>query len=119
MKIPRGTPWTAPTDPNTQHELTEEDTVDLDEPVEGAQPETFIEPGEEAPEENLSDSEETGRKKKKSDKKSMHTEAPDFSGDRTLANECLFLQDMGWWVIAAHAVPDGEIGRLWEIMKVR
>ncbi|KAJ7089959.1 hypothetical protein C8R44DRAFT_957834 [Mycena epipterygia] len=43
---------------------------------------------------------------------------PDFSGDRGLANEALFLQDMGWWVIAAHAVPEGEIGRVWEIMKV-
>ncbi|KAJ6568126.1 hypothetical protein B0H10DRAFT_1658796, partial [Mycena sp. CBHHK59/15] len=30
----------------------------------------------------------------------------------------LFLQDMGWWVIVAHTVPDGEIGRVWEIMKV-
>ncbi|KAJ6579351.1 hypothetical protein B0H10DRAFT_1676916, partial [Mycena sp. CBHHK59/15] len=30
----------------------------------------------------------------------------------------LFLQDMGWWVIAAHAVPEGEIGRIWEIMKI-
>ncbi|KAJ7920412.1 hypothetical protein B0H13DRAFT_1446442, partial [Mycena leptocephala] len=42
----------------------------------------------------------------------------DFSGDRALANEVLFLQDMGWWVIAAHAVPEGEIGRVWEIMKI-
>ncbi|KAJ7812437.1 hypothetical protein B0H14DRAFT_2208379, partial [Mycena olivaceomarginata] len=52
------------------------------------------------------------------DSPSVHTEAADFSGDRTLANECLFLQDMGWWVIASHAAPDGEIGRLWEIMKI-
>ncbi|KAJ6631665.1 hypothetical protein B0H10DRAFT_1772569 [Mycena sp. CBHHK59/15] len=47
-----------------------------------------------------------------------HLEAPNFSGDRALANEVLFLQDMGWWVIAAHAVPEGEIGRIWEIMKI-
>ncbi|KAJ7447560.1 hypothetical protein B0H11DRAFT_1878681 [Mycena galericulata] len=59
-----------------------------------------------------------GKKKRKKKKKKAHTEAPDFSGDRSLANEILFLQDMGWWIIAAHAVPDGEIGRVWEIMKV-
>ncbi|KAJ7846812.1 hypothetical protein B0H13DRAFT_2285702 [Mycena leptocephala] len=95
MKIPRGTPWTAPTDPNTQHELTEENAIDLDEPVDG----------EEAPEENLSDSEETGRKKK-NQIRSPCIQKPQIS------------RDMGWWVIAAHAVPDGEIGRLWEIMKI-
>jgi hypothetical protein len=93
---------------------------EVDEHADGsAQPEIFIEPGEEALEEHLSDSEGPAKKKKKRKKKpSVHTEAADFSGDRTLANECLFLQDMGWWVIASHAVPDGEIGRLWEIMKV-
>lgn len=45
-------------------------------------------------------------------------ETGDFKGDRVLANEILFLQDMGWWVIAHHAVPEGEVGHLWEIMKV-
>ncbi|KAJ7725278.1 hypothetical protein DFH07DRAFT_783025 [Mycena maculata] len=44
-------------------------------------------------------------------------EEPD-QGDRVMANKVLFLQDMGWWIIADHAVPDGEIGRIWEIMKI-
>jgi hypothetical protein len=41
-----------------------------------------------------------------------------FDGDRVLANAILFLQDAGWWVEAAYAVPEGDIGRVWEIMKV-
>ncbi|KAJ7766470.1 hypothetical protein DFH07DRAFT_710367, partial [Mycena maculata] len=48
----------------------------------------------------------------------VHTEDPDFSGDRSFANEILFLQDMGWWIIAAHAVPNSEMGHIWEIMKI-
>ncbi|KAJ7251675.1 hypothetical protein C8J57DRAFT_1238503 [Mycena rebaudengoi] len=118
MKVPRGASWTAPIDPNAHREPATENVPEFDETADGvAQLETFVEPDEEAPEEHISDSDEMGRKKK-STKHAGHTEAPDFSGDCTLANECLFLQDMGWWVIAAHAVPDGEIGRLWEIMKI-
>ncbi|KAJ7327496.1 hypothetical protein DFH08DRAFT_710387 [Mycena albidolilacea] len=90
MKIPHGTPWTTPADINPNAPIAET-TPDADDLGNGA-----AEP----------------------EKPSVHTEATDFSGDRTLANECLFLQDMGWWVIAAHAVPDGEIGRLWEVMKI-
>ncbi|KAJ7784967.1 hypothetical protein DFH07DRAFT_726168 [Mycena maculata] len=48
----------------------------------------------------------------------VHVEADDFMGDRVMANEILFLQDMGWWIIASDAIPDGEIGRYWEIMKI-
>ncbi|KAJ7201866.1 hypothetical protein GGX14DRAFT_571124 [Mycena pura] len=116
MKVARGTEWTAPIHSNAQLDQVDENQADLEEQVDGAaQPETFVEPGEEAPEEILSDTEETGKKKKKKQKKkTAHTEASDFSGDRTLAND----DCMGWWVIAAHAVPDGEIGRLWEIMKI-
>ncbi|KAJ7847450.1 hypothetical protein B0H14DRAFT_2357176 [Mycena olivaceomarginata] len=60
----------------------------------------------------------SGAKKKKKKTKTQHVEDPHFTGDRVLANEILFLQDMGWWVIAAHAVPEGEIGCVWEIMKI-
>jgi hypothetical protein len=97
MKIPHGTPWTTPVDINL-NAPSAETTPDADDLGNGAaEPEVFVEPGEEAPEEQLRDSEETSRKKtkKKSKKPSVHTEATDFSGDRTLANECLFLQDMG------------------------
>ncbi|KAJ7635908.1 hypothetical protein B0H17DRAFT_1279587 [Mycena rosella] len=89
MKIPRGTPWTQPVD-NSQSERADDAHGD-------AEPDDDTE----------------------AVKKGKHIEAPGFSGDRGMANGILFLQDMGWWVIAAHAVPDGEVGRLWEILKVQ
>ncbi|KAJ6628437.1 hypothetical protein B0H10DRAFT_1940606 [Mycena sp. CBHHK59/15] len=118
MKILRGTPWTTPVNVNVRPEQGEEIHANLTDMLDGVAPEMFVEPGEEL-EENLSDTEgaET-RNKKKKNKKAVHTEVPGFSGDRSVANEILFLQDMGWWVIAAHAVPDGEIGCVWEIMKI-
>lgn len=48
----------------------------------------------------------------------VHTERPGFDGDRVLANEILFLQDHGWWTEAAYAVPEGDVGRLYQILKV-
>ncbi|KAJ7681091.1 hypothetical protein B0H17DRAFT_1138662 [Mycena rosella] len=70
------------------------------------------EPGED--EEILSEPEEGGKTSKKKRKKrpTVRVEAADFAGDRVAANEVLFLQDMGWWVIVAHAVPDGKVGYL-------
>lgn len=49
----------------------------------------------------------------------VHKEAENFDGDRVLANSILFLQDFGWWTEIAYAVPEGDIGRVFEIMKVR
>ncbi|KAJ7685894.1 hypothetical protein B0H17DRAFT_1204590 [Mycena rosella] len=118
MKIPRGTPWTQPVD-NSQSERADDaygdaepdddtEAVVVDDLAENAGLEEFFE-----------DAESDSRTKKgKKQKKGKHIEAPGFSGDRGMANGILFLQDMGWWVIAAHAVPDGEVGRLWEILKV-
>lgn len=118
MKIPRGTSWTAPVDVSRARGDNEDGDADADEEVEEIPVDERGEAGQ--LEEFFSDAESTsgekGKKKKK--KKSKHVEEPNFSGDRVLANEVLFLQDMGWWVIAAHAVPDGEMGRVWEIMKV-
>ncbi|KAJ7686436.1 hypothetical protein B0H14DRAFT_3674367 [Mycena olivaceomarginata] len=34
-----------------------------------------------------------------------------------LRNSQIFMMDMGWWVEMAHAVPEGDIGRVWEILK--
>ena len=48
----------------------------------------------------------------------VHKEAENFDGDRVLANSILFLQDFGWWTEIAYAVPEGDIGRVFEIMKV-
>jgi hypothetical protein len=47
-----------------------------------------------------------------------HIEAEGFDGDRVLANSILFMLEYGWWLEAAYAIPEGDIGRFWEIMKV-
>ena len=49
----------------------------------------------------------------------VHQETEAFDGDRVLANSILFLQDFGWWIELGYAVPEGDIGRVFEILKVR
>jgi len=49
----------------------------------------------------------------------VHQEINDFDGDRVLANSILFLQDFGWWVEISYAVPEGDIGHVFEILKAR
>ena len=41
-----------------------------------------------------------------------------FDGDRTLANSILFLHEYSTWVELAHVTPEGDIGHIWEIIKV-
>ncbi|KAF8809191.1 hypothetical protein BYT27DRAFT_7284261 [Phlegmacium glaucopus] len=48
----------------------------------------------------------------------VHQEADNFDGDRVLANSILFLQDFGWWIEVAFAIPEGNIGRVFEILKL-
>ena len=49
----------------------------------------------------------------------VQQEVEDFDGDRVLANSILFLQDFGWWIEISYAVPEGDIGRVFEILKVK
>ncbi|THU99818.1 hypothetical protein K435DRAFT_794635 [Dendrothele bispora CBS 962.96] len=46
------------------------------------------------------------------------TEGEDFTGDRVLANSILFMWEYSLWVELDYAVPEGDIGRVWEIMKI-
>jgi hypothetical protein len=48
----------------------------------------------------------------------VYQEADKFDGDRILATSILFLQDFGWWTEVSYAVPEGDIGRAFEILKV-
>ncbi|KAJ7791639.1 hypothetical protein B0H13DRAFT_1454109, partial [Mycena leptocephala] len=57
-------------------------------------------------------SQDTGRRPK------VHQEKDGFTGDRVLRNSQIFMQDFGWWIEFAHAVPEGDIGCVWEIMKI-
>ncbi|KAF8166721.1 hypothetical protein K438DRAFT_1528770, partial [Mycena galopus ATCC 62051] len=47
-----------------------------------------------------------------------HKELPGFNGDRVLSNSVLFLMEFGWWVELNYAVPEGDVGRVLEILKI-
>ena len=49
----------------------------------------------------------------------VYQEADKFDGDWVLANSILFLQDFGWWTEISYAVPEGDIGCVFEILKVQ
>ncbi|KAE9383972.1 hypothetical protein BT96DRAFT_1008576 [Gymnopus androsaceus JB14] len=47
-----------------------------------------------------------------------HVEQAGFTGDRVLANSILFKLEYSWWIEAAYIIPEGDIGHVWEIMKI-
>ncbi|KAE9396142.1 hypothetical protein BT96DRAFT_1041065, partial [Gymnopus androsaceus JB14] len=49
---------------------------------------------------------------------SAHEEKKEFTGDCVLANSILFKTVYSWWIEASYAIPEGDIGRVWEVMKV-
>ncbi|THU78559.1 hypothetical protein K435DRAFT_588157, partial [Dendrothele bispora CBS 962.96] len=48
----------------------------------------------------------------------LFKESKDFEGDHVLANSILFKWEYSLWLELAYAVPEGDIGRVWEIMKI-
>ncbi|KAK6987804.1 hypothetical protein R3P38DRAFT_2574293 [Favolaschia claudopus] len=59
-----------------------------------------------------------GRKGKKVKGPTIHVESPDFDGDRVLSNAVLFLMEFSWWTELNYAIPEGDIGRVLEILKI-
>ncbi|KAJ7167969.1 hypothetical protein C8R46DRAFT_898893 [Mycena filopes] len=55
---------------------------------------------------------------KPADGPKVHTEPPKFDGDRVLSNAILFLMEFGWWLELNYAIPEGDIGRVLEILKI-
>ncbi|KAJ7859848.1 hypothetical protein B0H14DRAFT_3628484 [Mycena olivaceomarginata] len=47
-----------------------------------------------------------------------HKENPGFTGDRVLRNSEIFLLEFGRWIEMAWSVSEGDIGRVWEIIKI-
>ncbi|KAF8997546.1 hypothetical protein BDZ89DRAFT_1083562, partial [Hymenopellis radicata] len=47
-----------------------------------------------------------------------HVEKPGFDGDRPAANAALFKYEFGLWIEFAYAIPEGDIGRTWNIIKI-
>ncbi|KAJ6530369.1 hypothetical protein DFH09DRAFT_867569, partial [Mycena vulgaris] len=48
----------------------------------------------------------------------IHKEPPGFDGDRVLSNAILFLMEFGWWIELNYAIPEGDVGRVFEILKI-
>ncbi|KAJ7172952.1 hypothetical protein C8R43DRAFT_1119774 [Mycena crocata] len=96
-KVPIGSPWAAPTNAHDPEDAMP-DLVDIVEP--DATPDRPPAP------------------KKPAEGPKFHEEKSGFTGDRVLRNVEIFLLEFGWWIEFAHAVPEGDIGRVWEIMKI-
>ncbi|KAF8057175.1 hypothetical protein FPV67DRAFT_1566211 [Lyophyllum atratum] len=118
MKVPKGTPWTAPVQSKKKArngDPTQDVGQELNETEVGDQDLGMSES-------NLTDNQNTtsaeANKPPDDGKTTVHVEAKGFDGDRVLANAILFLQDAGWWVEAAYAVPEGDIGRVYQIIKI-
>lgn len=47
-----------------------------------------------------------------------HEEEDNFQGDRVLANSILFVREFMWWIELKYAIPEGDIGQIWEVIKV-
>ncbi|KAK7455872.1 hypothetical protein VKT23_010909 [Stygiomarasmius scandens] len=52
-----------------------------------------------------------------SDVPAAHIEDDDFTGDQVLANSILFKSEFVLWLEMAFAIPEGDIGRAFEILK--
>ncbi|KAJ7167104.1 hypothetical protein C8R46DRAFT_1163398 [Mycena filopes] len=104
-KTPDGSPWTAPCAPETPIPDTDVDMPGLADIID--EPEV-PHPTAELSKKSAADGE--GPK--------THTELPGFDGDRVLGNSILFLMEFGWWVEMNYAIPEGDVGRLFEILKI-
>ncbi|KAJ7266414.1 hypothetical protein B0H12DRAFT_1010765 [Mycena haematopus] len=52
------------------------------------------------------------------DEPHIHTEDTEFDGDRVLSNSILFVLEFGWWIELNYAIPEGDIRRVMEILKI-
>ncbi|KAJ7723584.1 hypothetical protein B0H16DRAFT_1666140 [Mycena metata] len=48
----------------------------------------------------------------------VHAETAEFDGDRVFSNAILFLMEFGWWIELNYAIPEGDVGRVLEILKI-
>lgn len=103
-RVPKGTPWAAPASSTTHTTPPAAEVDDM--------------PGLTDIEEPLAPGNPSGSNKEPVYAPENHQELPGFTGDRVLRNSQIFLMQFGWWIEMATAVPEGDIGRVWEILKV-
>ncbi|KAJ7886538.1 hypothetical protein B0H14DRAFT_3729305 [Mycena olivaceomarginata] len=120
-KFPEGSKQTPATAPDASAAESEADTdmpglddiPDDDEPAplgEDLEPSIGISTTPEPAEPTGKSQEEEGPK--------THKEPPGFDGDRVLSNAILFLMEFGWWIELNYAIPEGDVGRVFEILKI-
>ncbi|KAJ7884792.1 hypothetical protein B0H14DRAFT_2260456, partial [Mycena olivaceomarginata] len=100
-RVPEGTAWVAPLHTHPSAAPVEDEVPDL---VEIEDPDA---PRNEPVAPKVAD-----------DTPKVHREKEGFTGDRVLRNSQIFLQDFGWWIEFCHSIPEGDIGRAFEIMKI-
>ncbi|KAF7371712.1 hypothetical protein MVEN_00027700 [Mycena venus] len=120
-KFPQGSMWTPPTARNASATELDSDSdmpgldeiPDDDEPAphrEALEPSMNIPTTPEPTEPTAKSHEEEGPK--------IHKEPPGFDGDRVLSNAILFLMEFGWWIELNYAIPEGDVGRVFDILKI-
>ncbi|KAJ7815211.1 hypothetical protein B0H13DRAFT_2242621 [Mycena leptocephala] len=119
-KIPSGSPWTPPCAAEKDTGPQAETDTDTDMPGLAEIPDDSADPAEinmdASPEIPAEDPPKTNAT---SDGPKVHKEEPGFDGDRVASNAILFLMEFGWWVELNYAIPEGDVGRVLEILKVR
>ncbi|KAJ7628104.1 hypothetical protein B0H17DRAFT_1218340 [Mycena rosella] len=96
--VPVGSAWVARGSSSSVAEAHDSDMPDLvkiTDPADGETAPTVAVPTDNAPK--------------------VHQEHPGFTGDRVLRNSQIFMLEFGWWIEMAWAVPEGDIGRVWEM----
>ncbi|KAJ7923991.1 hypothetical protein B0H13DRAFT_2399024 [Mycena leptocephala] len=118
-KIPSGSPWTPPCAAEKDSAPQAETDADTDMPGLAEIPDDSADPAEtdmdavaEAP------AEEAPKTNTTTDGPKVHQEEPGFDGDRVASNAILFLMEFGWWVELNYAIPEGDVGRVLEILKI-
>ncbi|KAJ7870106.1 hypothetical protein B0H14DRAFT_3440329 [Mycena olivaceomarginata] len=115
-KFPAGSTWTAEPDADEDTDMPgladiPEDTDSTDETQDAD------EPAVNAPS-NTEQNEIPPKAKADEDGPKFHKEEEGFDGDRVLSNSILFLMEFGWWIELNYAIPEGDVGRVFEILKI-
>jgi hypothetical protein len=119
MKVPHGTPAecdipaTSIQSASTQQAAADDDDLSSPESDDDDIPEDAL-----APDDSINPLSAETTVANDAEEKKHFFEDKGFDGDRVLANEALFLMEAGQWVEAAYAVPEGDIGRVYEILLV-
>jgi len=110
--VPKGSPWSGP--------IHEESSANIGIPARkprtaksGTEP---VQPMQESSA-NVGVSNKQGRKKKGGKAVDAAEDTKDFKGDRVLAQSISLMKDIMWSRECAHAVAEGDAGRVYEVLK--